>query len=144
MRDHVPAVNLLCSRIPRHILEDKYGIIIAKPIEGEDPNRCPHSEELLLAYGCMFFFTFHEKQFSYSLIFFLDNRGFMTSNGQPDQSRSARYVCKDYVNGKLLYCVAPPTVEQSVYHTFPERQRKEIEENTLPDQQQRAMRVIIS
>lgn len=65
----------------------------------------------------------------------------MTSNGQPDQSRSARYVCKDYVNGKLLYCVAPPTVEQSVYHTFPERVRKEVEEKSLPHQQQRAMRV---
>lgn len=65
----------------------------------------------------------------------------MTSNGQPDQSRSARYVLKDYVNGKLLYCVAPPTVEQEVYHTFPERSRKIIEEKSLPDQQQRAMRV---
>ncbi|XP_023298222.2 large subunit GTPase 1 homolog [Lucilia cuprina] len=121
MRDHVPPVNLLCSRIPRHILEDKYGIIITKPIEGEDPNRCPHSEELLLAYGY--------------------NRGFMTSNGQPDQSRSARYVLKDYVNGKLLYCVAPPTVPQEEYHQFPERSRKIIEEKSLPDQQQRAMRI---
>ena len=65
----------------------------------------------------------------------------MTSNGQPDQSRSSRYVLKDYVNGKLLYCVAPPNVEQSVYHQFPERTRKMIEEKALPDQQQRAMRV---
>lgn len=52
MRDHVPAVNILCSQIPRHTLEDKYGIIIAKPQEGEDPNRPPYAEELLLAYGC--------------------------------------------------------------------------------------------
>lgn len=52
MRDHVPAVNLLCERIPRHVLEDKYGIVIAKPLEGEDPDRPPFSEELLLAYGC--------------------------------------------------------------------------------------------
>lgn len=52
MRDHVPAVNNLCTRIPRHILEDKYGIMIAKPPEGEDPSRPPYSEELLLAYGC--------------------------------------------------------------------------------------------
>ena len=65
----------------------------------------------------------------------------MTSNGQPDQSRSSRYVLKDYVNGKLLYCVAPPNVEQSVYQQFPERTRKIIEEKALPDQQQRAMRV---
>lgn len=54
MRDHVPAVNILCTQIPRHTLEDKYGIMIAKPQEGEDPNRPPYSEELLLAYGCKF------------------------------------------------------------------------------------------
>ncbi|XP_002099792.3 large subunit GTPase 1 homolog [Drosophila yakuba] len=121
MRDHVPAVNLLCERIPRHVLEDKYGIVIAKPLEGEDLERPPHSEELLLAYGY--------------------NRGFMTSNGQPDQARSARYVLKDYVNGRLLYAMSPPSVPQTEYHTFPERQRKVIEESQLPGQQQRAMRI---
>lgn len=65
----------------------------------------------------------------------------MTSNGQPDQPRSARYVLKDYVNGKLLFCIAPPTVDQSEYQQFPARVRKEIEEKNLPAQQQRAMRV---
>lgn len=54
MRDHVPSVNLLCERIPRHVLEDKYGIVIAKPLEGEDPDRPPYAEELLLAYGCKY------------------------------------------------------------------------------------------
>ncbi|EDW00418.1 large subunit GTPase 1 homolog [Drosophila grimshawi] len=121
MRDHVPAVNLLCERIPRHILEDKYGIVIAKPMEGEDQERPPFAEELLLAYGY--------------------NRGFMTSNGQPDQARSARYVLKDYVNGKLLFALGPPSVIQSEYHIFPERQRKPLEESQLPGQQQRAMRI---
>lgn len=121
MRDHVPPVNLLCNRIPRHILEDKYGILIAKPIEGEDPNRPPHAEELLLAYGY--------------------NRGFMTANGQPDQSRSARYLLKDYVNGKLLFCHAPTGVEQETFHTFPSRTKKTVEEESLPKQQQRAMRI---
>lgn len=52
MRDHVPAVNVLCTEIPRHILEDKYGIMIAKPPEGEDPLRPPYSEEFLLSYAC--------------------------------------------------------------------------------------------
>ncbi|XP_054730228.1 large subunit GTPase 1 homolog [Anastrepha obliqua] len=121
MRDHVPPVNLLCSRIPRHVMEGKYGILITKPMEGEDENRAPYAEELLLAYGY--------------------NRGFMTSNGQPDQSRSARYVCKDYVNGKLLYCVAPPTVPQEEYHVFPPKMHKDIVEQELPSQQQRAMRI---
>uniref|UniRef100_A0A2M3Z6V9 Large subunit GTPase 1 homolog n=1 Tax=Anopheles braziliensis TaxID=58242 RepID=A0A2M3Z6V9_9DIPT len=121
MRDHVPPVNLLCTLIPRHVLEDTYGIMIAKPLEGEDPNRPPHSEELLLA-------------FAY-------NRGFMTANGQPDQSRGSRYVLKDYVNGKLLYCYAPPGVVQEEFHRFPERQREEIDVKLLPPRQQRAMKM---
>ncbi|XP_044057040.1 large subunit GTPase 1 homolog [Siniperca chuatsi] len=90
MRDHVPAVSLICQTIPRHVLEGTYGINIIRPREDEDPDRIPTYEELLMAYGYM--------------------RGFMTSHGQPDQSRSARYILKDYVNGKLLYCHPPPHI----------------------------------
>ncbi|XP_031638283.1 large subunit GTPase 1 homolog [Contarinia nasturtii] len=121
MRDHVPAVNMLLTQIPRHTLEDKYGIMIAKPQEGEDPNRAPYSEELLLAYGY--------------------NRGFMTARGQPDQSRTARYVLKDYVNGRLLYCHAPPGYKQEEFHTYAPRMRRELCEKTMPDQQRRALRI---
>ncbi|XP_026465202.1 large subunit GTPase 1 homolog, partial [Ctenocephalides felis] len=104
MRDHVPPINLVASLIPRHIIEDTYGIMIAKPLEGEDPDRAPVAEEVLNAYGY--------------------NRGFMTANGQPDCPRSARYILKDYVNGKLLYCYAPPNMKQDEYHIFPERKAK--------------------
>nr|XP_057929681.1 large subunit GTPase 1 homolog [Doryrhamphus excisus] len=90
MRDHVPAVSMVCQTIPRHVLEGTYGINIIRPREDEDPDRPPTSEELLMAYGYM--------------------RGFMTSHGQPDQPRSARYILKDYVNGKLLYCQPPPHI----------------------------------
>ncbi|KYQ46547.1 Large subunit GTPase 1 like protein [Trachymyrmex zeteki] len=51
------------------------------------------------------------------------NRGFMTQNGQPDNPRSARYILKDFVNGRLLYCVAPPTFNQERFHMFPPRRR---------------------
>ncbi|XP_038002256.1 large subunit GTPase 1 homolog isoform X1 [Motacilla alba alba] len=91
MRDHVPAVSLVCQHIPRNILEATYGINIIRPREDEDPDRKPTAEELLTAYGYM--------------------RGFMTSHGQPDQPRSARYVLKDYVSGKLLYCHPPPGID---------------------------------
>lgn len=121
MRDHVPPVNTLCTLIPRHVLEDTYGILITKPPEGEDQNRSPHSEEFLLAYGY--------------------NRGFMTANGQPDQSRSARRVLKDFVNGKLLFCTAPPSIEQDEFHVYPERQSKEMILKDLPPRQQRAMKL---
>ncbi|XP_004577860.2 large subunit GTPase 1 homolog [Ochotona princeps] len=88
MRDHVPPVSLVCQNIPRHVLEATYGINIVKPREDDDPHRPPTSEELLMAYGHI--------------------RGFMTAHGQPDQPRSARYILKDYVSGKLLYCHPPP------------------------------------
>src|ERR1700710_1402518 len=36
-------------------------------------------------------------------------RGFMRSGqGNPDEARAARYILKDYVTGKLLFCHPPP------------------------------------
>ncbi|KAK7791762.1 hypothetical protein R5R35_012312 [Gryllus longicercus] len=105
MRDHVPPVNLVTSLIPRHVLEDTYGIIISPPREGEDPDRPPTSEELLNAYGY--------------------NRGFMTANGQPDNPRASRYILKDFVTGKLLYCWAPPGYPEDDFNVFPERRKKQ-------------------
>lgn len=72
---------------------------------------------------------------------YVDNRGFMTARGQPDQSRSARFVLKDYVTGRLLFCHAPPGHKQEEFHTYPSRLRREVSEEQLPKQQQRAMRV---
>ncbi|XP_025953327.2 large subunit GTPase 1 homolog isoform X1 [Dromaius novaehollandiae] len=101
MRDHVPPISLVCQHIPRNILEATYGINIIRPREDEDPDRKPTAEELLTAHGCM--------------------RGFMTAHGQPDQPRSARYVLKDYVNGKLLYCHPPPGVDPNDFQHQQER-----------------------
>ncbi|CAL4164941.1 unnamed protein product, partial [Meganyctiphanes norvegica] len=98
MRDHVPSINLVTSIYPRDFLENTYSIRLPKPLEGEDPNRPPTSEEFLNTYGFL--------------------RGFMTQRGQPDNPRTARYVLKDYMNGKLLYCHAPPNYPQEEYHKY--------------------------
>uniref|UniRef100_H2YG08 Large subunit GTPase 1 homolog n=1 Tax=Ciona savignyi TaxID=51511 RepID=H2YG08_CIOSA len=95
MRDHVAPVNLLGRRIPRKVVEVTYGVNIQKPKEGEDPNRSPTASEILSAHAL--------------------SRGFMTTHGQPDDSRSARVILKDYVNGKLLCSVAPPGVDDAEY-----------------------------
>ncbi|XP_066203267.1 large subunit GTPase 1 homolog isoform X2 [Saccopteryx leptura] len=105
MRDHLPPVSLVCQNIPRHVLEATYGINIIKPREDEDPHRPPTSEELLTAYGYM--------------------RGFMTAHGQPDQPRSARYILKDYVSGKLRYCHPPPGREPVTF----QYQHQQLREN---------------
>ena len=44
-------------------------------------------------------------------------RGFMRSGqGNPDEARAARFILKDYVNGKLLYCHAPPTASEDLFN----------------------------
>ncbi|XP_067947825.1 large subunit GTPase 1 homolog [Watersipora subatra] len=99
MRDHRPAINTLAQKIPRQSLELTYGIHLKKPKEGEQPDRPPTDLEILNAYGAM--------------------RGFMTSSGVPDCPRSSRILLKDYVNGKLLYCEAPPGVSKEDYICTP-------------------------
>lgn len=54
MRDHVPAITLLATLIPRHVLEDLYGFMLPAPTEGEDPDRPPTAEELLNAHACTY------------------------------------------------------------------------------------------
>jgi len=59
----------------------------------------------------------------------------MTANGQPDNPRASRYVLKDYVNGKLLYCHAPPNVSQEEFHVFSSAEdgnEKPLEEHANP------------
>lgn len=115
MRDHLPPVSLVCYYIPRNILEEMYGINLPLPQEGEDPSREPTAYELLNTYGTM--------------------RGFMTSNGLPDCPRTSRYILKDYVNGKLLYCKNPPGTDPDVFQcactVIPEDKKKTVSAQLL-------------
>ncbi|RDA87516.1 hypothetical protein CP532_1602 [Ophiocordyceps camponoti-leonardi (nom. inval.)] len=90
MREHTGPVALVTQRIPQRLLEALYGIRIKTlPLE-EGGNGVPTAEELLRAYATA--------------------RGFCTQGlGQPDESRAARRILKDYVNGKLLFVQPPPS-----------------------------------
>ncbi|KAL4980210.1 hypothetical protein BDW66DRAFT_125856 [Aspergillus desertorum] len=91
-REFTGPAGLVAKRIPKHFLEDVYGITIhTRPIE-EGGTGEPTAHDLLRAYARA--------------------RGFATTGqGQPDESRAARYILKDYVNGKLLFCHPPPANE---------------------------------
>jgi large subunit GTPase 1 len=92
LREYTGPATLVAHRIPRAFVEAIYGIQMRiKPIE-EGGSGVPTGEELLRAYA--------------------RHRGFMTQGlGQPDQSRAARYLLKDYVAGKLLYVEPPPGIK---------------------------------
>jgi large subunit GTPase 1 len=95
MREHTGPVALAVKRIPKGVLEALYGLSIkvSSVEEGGDGNVT--AENFLIAYAIA--------------------RGFMRSGqGNPDEARAARYILKDYVNGKLLFCHPPPgTSEES-------------------------------
>lgn len=89
LREFTGPVGLVAQRIPRLFLEALYGITVqVRPLE-EGGTGIPTAEEVLIAYA--------------------KARGFTkTGLGQPDESRAARYILKDYVSGKLLFCHPPP------------------------------------
>lgn len=89
LREFTGPAGLVAKRIPRAFLEAVYGMkIMTRPLE-EGGTGIPTAEEMLMAYA--------------------KARGFTrTGQGQPDESRAARYILKDYVNGKLLFCQPPP------------------------------------
>ena len=54
----------------------------------------------------------------------------MTARGLPDNPRSARHILKDFVQGKLLYCVAPPSVDPELFLQFSVASKKKCEKAT--------------
>ncbi|KAJ9664981.1 hypothetical protein H2201_004845 [Coniosporium apollinis] len=90
LREFTGPAGLVAQRIPKAFLEAIYGMRIeTRPLE-EGGTGMPTASELLRAYATA--------------------RGFQTQGlGQPDESRAARYILKDYVKGKLLFCHPPPT-----------------------------------
>jgi large subunit GTPase 1 len=95
LTDYGPASELLVQRITnRKRLERMYGISLADGYTHDD---------LLSSYAAI--------------------RGFMSVRGLPDSSRAARIILKDYVNGKLRYCKAPPSVSQDDFQADAESDR---------------------
>ncbi|KAJ7102112.1 hypothetical protein B0H15DRAFT_813235 [Mycena belliarum] len=97
MKEHTGPTALVVRRIPREVLETTYGLTIKVkgPEDGGDGEVT--AENFLIAYAIA--------------------RGYTRSGqGNPDEARSARYVMKDYVNAKLLYCHPPPDISESSFN----------------------------
>jgi len=98
LRDHVPSMLLMLQHIPTHFFEFKYGMVL------------PQEPEIL---------SVEEVLTALAMI-----RGFMAVGGRADQSRAARVILKDYVSGKLCYCLAPPGLNQDEFHVFIREERR--------------------
>jgi large subunit GTPase 1 len=94
LREFLGPVGLVTQRIPQPFLEAIYGIRIRTRAIEEGGTGIPTASELLRSYARA--------------------RGFQTQGlGQPDESRAARYILKDYVGGKLLFVSPPPGIEDA-------------------------------
>ena len=89
LREYTGPGGLVSQRIPKTFFEAIYGVKVhTRPLE-EGGTGIPTASEILTAYALA--------------------RGFATTGqGQPDESRAARHVLKDYVHGKLPFCHPPP------------------------------------
>lgn len=93
MTEHREAVQVVANRVPRHVVEDVYRINLPKPKPYEPQNRPPLAIELLRTY--------------------CSSRGYVASSGLPDETRAARQILKDYIDGKLPHYQMPPGMSDS-------------------------------
>lgn len=82
------AVQVVANRVPRSVIESVYKIKLPKPKSYESQSRVPLAAELLRAYCA--------------------SRGHVASSGLPDETRAARQILKDYIDGKLPHFELPP------------------------------------
>ncbi|XP_030503908.2 GTPase LSG1-2 [Cannabis sativa] len=88
MTEHRQAVQVVANRVPRQVIEDVYKIKLPKPKPYEPQSRPPLAAELLRSYCA--------------------SRGYVASSGLPDETRAARQMLKDYIDGKLQHYQLPP------------------------------------
>ncbi|KAI0375232.1 P-loop containing nucleoside triphosphate hydrolase protein [Pilatotrama ljubarskyi] len=97
MREHTGPIALVVKRIPKEVLEATYGLSIRTKGVEEGGDGKITGTDLLVAYAIA--------------------RGFMRSGqGNPDEARAARYILKDYVNAKLLFCHPPPGISEDEFN----------------------------
>lgn len=97
MREYTAPIALVVKRLPKEILEAVYGLLIKVRTIEEGGDGGITGQDLLIAYAIA--------------------RGYMrSSQGNPDEARAARYILKDYVNAKLLFCHPPPGTDDDSFN----------------------------
>jgi len=86
MREYVAPMDLLLRRIRKEVIEMRYNIDVEWELDQD-----------------------HSSSFTELVLnIYARHRGMMTEHNKPNQSRAARELLLDYVDGKLLYVHPPP------------------------------------
>lgn len=92
LTDVIEPVEIIASRVKKEQLEDVYGIILTE--SSANHVAFPLARSLLYRIAA--------------------SRGWSSSGGLPDMTRAGRRVLKDYVDGKVLACKAPPNASVDI------------------------------
>ncbi|KAG8092826.1 hypothetical protein GUJ93_ZPchr0012g20709 [Zizania palustris] len=97
MTKHREAIQVVADRVPRNVLQQIYNITLPRPKAYESQSRPPTAAELLRAYCA--------------------SRGHVSHAGLPDETRAARQILKDYIDGKIPHFELPPvTADAEMEH----------------------------
>ncbi|KAH8835699.1 hypothetical protein DL96DRAFT_1666368 [Flagelloscypha sp. PMI_526] len=97
MREYSGPTSLVVKRIPTPVLAAIYGLTIPIKSVEDGGSGTATAQDLLIPYAVA--------------------RGYMRAGqGNPDEARASRYILKDYVNAKLLYCHPPPGKSDSEFN----------------------------
>lgn len=110
MREYIGPISLVTNRIPREVLETVYGVDLSPksiPInEFLETTPSARGQPIKTPYPIYFLQAFAKV------------RGFRTSNGRLDEFKAAKIVLNDYLDGKILFCRAPPTIDQKEFNKY--------------------------
>jgi large subunit GTPase 1 len=90
MKDYISPVSLIIHRVPKAVLEEQYQIALPSA-----DNKSYTASTFLQVLGA--------------------KKGLVTGRGLPNEAIAARFVLKDYVNGRLLFCHIRPDYERPVH-----------------------------
>ena len=117
IKDYRPPINLLASIVPLKVFRTKYSLVL--PVTSEyQQKEYLNSDELLNSYALM--------------------KGYVTGRALPDHAKSAKCVIKDFVTGSLLYCYAPPAINQTQFQPYANCEIK-FQPKQITPQQKRAL-----
>merc|ERR1712156_575140 len=99
LTEYTSSMDLLVQKIPFAHLLNHYGIMKSCVLSAKRSDRKSTVSMLFLS--------------SFGLM-----RGLVKTAGNPDTARAAKIVLKDFVQGKLIFCQAPPTENQAEFCKF--------------------------